>query len=204
LRTRYPQWEGASGGRTNRRRRRPRPSGWQRSSVFPQIAHPALSPRGTEEQRMTGDASREQKKWSNQKTYRNSQISDYFQNQPKGDRQLGGSWVQVPSPPPKFLRRASGFGRNFCRTIRPHEIPAQISGPLAVSLHPLEPTDVRRQALVSFSGWQLILRHSKEVRRGGRSWKCKVSLSSRSALARFFLPAGSYLVQADGYVNDVE
>ena len=62
------------------------------------------------------------------------------------DWQSGGSWVQVPSPPPKFLMRASGFGRKFRRTIRPREIPARYLAPLAplaVSLHCLEPTDVR-------------------------------------------------------------
>ena len=72
----------------------------------PQIAIHALSPRDTEEQGMTGDASGNQETWSNQEIPKNSQISDYSQNQPKGDRQSGGSWAQVPSPPPITACRA--------------------------------------------------------------------------------------------------
>jgi hypothetical protein len=74
-------------------------SGLARSGALPQIAIPALSPRGTEEQGMTGDANGDQEIWPNQEIYRNSQISDYFKIPPLSDWQSGGSWVQVPSPP---------------------------------------------------------------------------------------------------------
>ena len=52
---------------------------------MPQIAIPALSPRGTEEQGMTGDANGDQEIWPNQEIYRNSQINDYFKIPPLGD-----------------------------------------------------------------------------------------------------------------------
>ena len=59
--------------------------GLERSRALPQIAIPALSPRGTEEQGMTGDANGDQEIWPNQEIYRNSQISDYLKFPPLGD-----------------------------------------------------------------------------------------------------------------------
>ncbi len=64
---------------------RSRQSGVEGSRALTQIAIPALSPRGTEEQGMTGDANGDREIWPNQEIYRNSQISDYFEIPPLGD-----------------------------------------------------------------------------------------------------------------------
>ena len=59
--------------------------GCRESRALPQVAIPALSPRGTEEQGMTGDANGDQEILPHQEIYRNSQISDYFKIPPLGD-----------------------------------------------------------------------------------------------------------------------
>lgn len=72
--------------------------GLERSKALPQIAIPALSPRGTEEQGMTADANGDQEIWPNQEIYRNSQISDYFQIPPLSDWGSRGPGVKSRQP----------------------------------------------------------------------------------------------------------
>ena len=90
----------------NRRRMRSRQSGLEGSRALPQIAIPALSPRGTEEQGMTADANGDQEKWSDQEIYRNSQISDYFKFPPLGDWGSRGPGFKSRQPDSKELVEA--------------------------------------------------------------------------------------------------
>jgi hypothetical protein len=83
------------------------------------------------------------------------------------DWQSGGSWVQVPSPPPKFLMRASGFRRKFRRTIRPREIPARhpTRWPSHCTLSSRLPCDIHRvRNATQIAGVQVGVR-TKEDRR---------------------------------------
>ena len=58
------------------------------------------------------------------------------------DWQSGGSWVQVPSPPPKFLMRRSGTDGISAGRLVPRNL--HQSGPVgSVVCTPLEPTDVQ-------------------------------------------------------------
>jgi hypothetical protein len=72
--------------------------GAERSRALSQIAIPALSPRGTEEQGMTGDANGDQEIPPNQEIYRTSQISDYPEFPPLSDRGSRGPGFKSRQP----------------------------------------------------------------------------------------------------------
>ena len=77
---------------------------------MPQIAIPALSPRGTEEQGMTGDANGHQETWPNLEISRNSQISDYLKIPPLSDWGSRGPGFKSRQPDQKSRSEAMPLG----------------------------------------------------------------------------------------------
>ena len=90
---------------------------------MPQIAIPALSPRGTEEQGMTGDANGHQETWPNLEISRNSQISDYLKIPPLSDWGSRGPGFKSRQPDSKVQVRGPGQSVSGCNIGQVEAIP---------------------------------------------------------------------------------